>query len=193
MSELTFIGQSETGAVYEQAIQLTSVEGEVLRLRRIEVHLKTATRDGAMILSIIANPAADIADALVVAEIYRTRWGIETAFQKLEKHLHSEINTLGYPKAALFGFCLALVAFNLYAVVMAALRVVYPNDNIDQNLSEYYLAEEIGTTMTGMVMAIPALIIVWYKNFQITVDTHTKWIPTADGRPVNLLDRPQAK
>jgi len=161
LSELTFIGQSETGAVYEQAIQLTSVEGEVLRLRRIEVHLKTATRDGAMILSIIANPAADIADALVVAEIYRTRWGIETAFQKLEKHLHSEINTLGYPKAALFGFCLALVAFNLYAVVMAALRVVYPNDNIDQNLSEYYLAEEIGTTMTGMVMAIPALIIVW--------------------------------
>ncbi len=32
-----------------------------------------------------------------------------------------------------------------------------------------------------------------HKNFQITVDTYTKWIPTADGRPVNLLDRPQAK
>ena len=40
-------------------------------------------------------------------------WKIETAFQKLEKHLYSEINTLGYPQAALFGFCLALVALNL--------------------------------------------------------------------------------
>ncbi|MCK7580878.1 MAG: transposase [Chromatiales bacterium] len=60
-------------------------------------------------------------DALTVAELYRARWGIETAFQKLESHLNSEINTLGYPKAALFSFCLALVAFNLYAIVMAAL------------------------------------------------------------------------
>jgi hypothetical protein len=155
LSELTFIGPSETGNVFEQTIQPTSAEGEVMRLRRIEVRLKTATRDGAMVLSMITNLATEIADARVIAEIYRTRWGIETAFQKLEKHLHSEINTLGYPKAALFGFCLALVAFNLYAVVMAALRATYPNDDIDQNLSEYSLAEEVGTTMTGMVMAIP--------------------------------------
>ena len=48
-----------------------------------------------------------------------------------------------------------MVAFNLYAVVMAALRAAYPNNDIDHTLSEYYLAEEIGTTMTGMVMAIP--------------------------------------
>lgn len=31
----------------------------------------------------------------------------------MEGHRHSEINALGYPKAALFGCCLALVAFNL--------------------------------------------------------------------------------
>jgi IS4 transposase len=36
---------------------------------------------------------------MTVAEVYRTRWGIETAFQKLEKHLNSEIETLGYPQA----------------------------------------------------------------------------------------------
>jgi IS4 transposase len=48
----------------------------------------------------------------VIAELYRNRWGLETAFQKLESHLNSELNTLGYPQAALFGFCLALVAFN---------------------------------------------------------------------------------
>ena len=42
-----------------------------------------------------------------VAELYRKRWTLETAFKHLEAYCHSEINTLGYPKAALFGFCLA--------------------------------------------------------------------------------------
>jgi len=42
-----------------------------------------------------------------VAGLYRKRWTLETAFQHLEAYFHSEINTLGYPKAALFGFCLA--------------------------------------------------------------------------------------
>ncbi|MBK8538088.1 MAG: transposase [Candidatus Competibacteraceae bacterium] len=60
----------------------------------------------------LSNLPEEIADALAIAEIYRKRWGIETAFQRLEAHFNSEINSLGYPKAALFGFCLALVAFN---------------------------------------------------------------------------------
>ena len=82
-------------------------------------------------------------DALKVAELYRQRWEIETAFQKLEKYFYSEINTLGYPKAALFGFCLALVAFNVYAVVMAALRSAYPDEAMNDKVSDYYIAEEI--------------------------------------------------
>ena len=70
---------------------------------------------------LLTNLPSAAADAITIASLYGTRWGIETAFQKLEKYLNSEIETLGYPQAALFGFCLALVAFNLYAVVMAAL------------------------------------------------------------------------
>ena len=57
---------------------------------------------------------------------------METAFQHLEAYFHSEINTLGYPKAALFGFCLALVAYNLLAVVMAALRGVHGEETVDE-------------------------------------------------------------
>jgi hypothetical protein len=41
---------------------------------------------------------------------------------------------VGYPKAALFGFCLALVAYNMLAVVLAALRSVH-GGTIDQELS----------------------------------------------------------
>ena len=93
--------------------------------------------------------------AKTVAEIYRKRWTIETAFQEIEGYLHSEINTLGYPKAALFGFCIALVAYNAMAMVFAALRSVHGAQQIDQQLSGYYVANEIAETYRGMMIAIP--------------------------------------
>jgi hypothetical protein len=73
----------------------------------------------------------------------------------LEKNFESEINTLGYPRAALFGFCLALVAYNTLAVIEAALRHVHGQEKVDQEVSSYYLAEELGTTYRGMMIAIP--------------------------------------
>jgi len=80
---------------------------------------------------------------------------LATAFQHLEAYFHSEIHTLGYPKAALFGFCLALVASNVLAVVLAALRGVHGEDIVDQEVSLYYIANEIATTYHGMMIAIP--------------------------------------
>ena len=70
-------------------------------------------------------------------------------------HLHSEINTLGYPKAALFGFCVALVAYNVLAVVKAALRTIHGEETIDNELSGYYLAGNITRTHDGMMIALP--------------------------------------
>jgi hypothetical protein len=80
---------------------------------------------------------------------------METAFKHIEAYFHSEINTLGYPKAALFGFCLALVAYNVLAVVLAAMRGVHGQETIDQEVSLYYVANEIATTYKGMMIAIP--------------------------------------
>jgi hypothetical protein len=155
LTELKFMGQSATGRVSEQPGRLTSPDGEALIARRVVVELEKPTRNGDKIVAIFTNLSEDVADALTVSDRDRNRWKIETAFQKLEKHLHSEINTLGYPKAALFGFCLALVAFNLYAVVMAALRSAHHDHAINDEVSEYYIAQEIATTYTGMLIAIP--------------------------------------
>ena len=155
LTELKFVGQSATGRVSEQPVRLTSPDGETLIVRRVVVELEKPTRNGDKIVAIFTNLSEEVADALTVSDLYRNRWKIETAFQKLEKHLNSEINTLGYPKAALFGFCLALVAFNLYAVVMAALRSAHRDHDINDEVSEYYIAQEIATTYTGMLIAIP--------------------------------------
>lgn len=69
---------------------------------------------------------------------------------KFEGHLNSGLNTLGYPQAALFGFCLELVAFNLYALVMAALRATHPEAKVDETVSEYSLAAKIARTTKGL-------------------------------------------
>lgn len=155
LTELKFVAKSATGDIVEQAVEITAPNGETLRIRRVVVRLITPTRNGDQHLILLTNLPEETVDAFTVAELYRARWGIETAFQKLESHLHSEINTLGYPKAALFSFCLALVAFNLYAIVMAALRVTHPDHAIRETVSEYYIAQEIETTTDGMSIAIP--------------------------------------
>src|SRR5437764_4042558 len=72
-----------------------------------------------------------------------------------KSQFHSAIHTLGYPKAALFGFGLALVAYNMLAVVLAALRGVHSAQSIDEDLSLYYGANDIAYTYHGTMIAIP--------------------------------------
>jgi hypothetical protein len=155
VSALRPVGRIETGRVAEQRVQVWDAQGQAHLFRRIRVQLDQATRDGDRELYILTNIPLRKASAKRVARLYRKRWTLETAFQHLEAYFHSEINTLGYPKAALFGFCLALVAYNMLAVVMAALRSVHGGEAIDQELSLYYVANDIAQTYHGMMIAIP--------------------------------------
>jgi hypothetical protein len=149
------VGRIETGQVAEQRVQVWDAQGQAHLFRRIRVKLDQATRDGDRVLSLLTNVPLRKASAKRVARFYRTRWTLETAFQHLEAYFHAEINTLGSPKAALFGFCLALVASNMLAVVLAALRRVHDATTIDHDLSLSYVANEIAQTSQGMMIAIP--------------------------------------
>jgi hypothetical protein len=148
-------GRIETGKVFEQTIRATNNAGEILILRRITVLLDQPTRDGETELHILTNVPAKDAHAKVIADLYRRRWTIETAFQELESSLNSEVNTLGYPKAALFGFCVALVAYNVLSTVKGALRSVHGEEVVADEVSGYYVADEIQMTHRGMMIAIP--------------------------------------
>ncbi|MDZ7580028.1 MAG: hypothetical protein U5R30_05250 [Deltaproteobacteria bacterium] len=61
---------------------------------------------------------------------------------------------MGYPRAALFGFCVALVAYIIMSVVKAALGSVHGVDFIEQNVSGYYIANEIEGVYQGMMIVI---------------------------------------
>ena len=148
------VGKTETGDVYEHWIEVVDNDGKAHQFRRIVIQLKKATRDKDKELYIITNlPKKDVS-AILVSEVYRKRWNIETMFQELESHLHSEINTLGYPKAALFGFCVALVAYNTLSVLKATLRSQYGEERVENELSGYYIAGNIARTYDGMMIAI---------------------------------------
>ena len=138
----------------QQRVCVVDRQGNKHIFRRLRIKLNEATRDGATMIHILTNLPHQMS-AQRVAELYRKRWTLETAFKHLEAYFHSEINTLGYPKAALFGFCLALVAYNLLAVVLAALRSVHGEETVDEEVSLYYIANEISTTYYGMMIAIP--------------------------------------
>lgn len=148
-------GRIETGRVFEQMIRTTNDAGAVLFLRRVTVVLDNPTRDGDAEIHVLTNLPRKDASARRVADLYRKRWTIETAFQELEATLQSEINTLGYPKAALFAFCIALTAYNILSTVKAALRSVHGAAVIDAEFSTYDLAEEVAATHRGMMIAIP--------------------------------------
>jgi IS4 transposase len=106
-----YIGRIETGRVYEQSMEITNPKtGATITIRRITVKLNQPTREGDTEIHILTNLPQKSANALKVADLYRKRWTIETMFQELTETLTCEIKTLGYPKAAVFAFCLALVA-----------------------------------------------------------------------------------
>src|SRR5215813_11351219 len=154
LTPLRSYGRTPTGQVAQQRVCVVEAHGHKHIFRRLRLKLNEATRDGATISHILTNVPRQVS-AQQVADLYRKRWTLATAFKHLAAYFHSEINTLGYPKAALFGFCLALVAYNVLAVVLAALRHVHGEEMVDAEVSLYYLANEITATYHGMMIAIP--------------------------------------
>ena len=156
VTPLTSVGRVEGAEVCEQQVRLVHSDGTILLCRRIQLVLDKKTRDGEGELYILTNLPVESADALVVAYLYRQRWTIETMFRELTEMFENEINTLAYPKAALFGFCTGLAAYNVMSTVKSALRSVHGVEKIEKEVSGYYMADEISGTYRGMMIAIPA-------------------------------------
>lgn len=150
------VGRIETGIVYEQKIHLNDPHTDKpVEFRRITIKLDAPTRDGDMELHVLSNVPEEDAEALVLAELYRKRWTIETMFQEVTLTLQCEISTLGYPQAALFAFCLALLAYNAASVLKASLRDVHGEEVVRDQVSGYYLSLELRGPYEGMMIAIP--------------------------------------
>ena len=148
-------GRCATGCLSEQAIEIADEQGAVLTLRRLTLHLDRPTRDGDRVMVVLTTLPPTVS-AAAIAELYRGRWNIEGAFQDLTVILQCEPNTLGYPPAALFAFCLAVVAYNVLRLTRAALGTAHGAEKIEHEVSSYYLAQELAKVFPGMAIALPA-------------------------------------
>lgn len=149
-------GMTKTGIVHEQKMLIRDPDsGADLAIRRITVELFEPTEDGDTKIQILSNVPVKKATARQLAGLYHKRWTIEAAFLEITTTLTCEIKTLAYPKAALFAFCLALLAYNAVSVIKAALRREHGRERINNHVSGYYLALEIRQTYDGMMVAIP--------------------------------------
>ena len=163
------VGSNATGDLYEQKVRVGG-----LTCRCITVKLHEPLRDGSTEFRLLTNVPASKAGAKRLAEVYRTRWQIESAFQELTDNLRCELNTLGYPRAALFAFCLALVAYNVLKVIQAALAAGQGRRKTQVELSSYHLATEMSAYSEGLAVAVP--VEDWQRYVRMTTSQFAAWL-----------------
>jgi hypothetical protein len=147
--------ETERGWVRERPVHICRAGCPILAARLVVVRLKEPTEDGELEVEILTDLPAGVAGAAAVSQLYLARWKIEGVFHELTMTLNCELNTLGYPRAALFGFCTAVVAYNLLAVIKAALRAVHGHQKVEEEVSGYYIAQEWSVVYAGMMVALP--------------------------------------
>ena len=162
---------SHNGAtISEQRVRAGTIE-----CRCIIIRLKNPLRDGTSEIRLLTNVPMERMSAKLASTIYRTRWKIETAFQELTTSLECEIDTLGYPKAALFGFALAVVAYNLLVTNRIVLAAGLGEEISGvETLSSYHMATEVAAVTEGMTIALPPS--VWQQFVEMTAAEFAGWL-----------------
>jgi IS4 transposase len=149
-------GRIETGQVREQRIELKSMQAS---WRRIELTLDNPTDAGDTVIRLWTN-LPDEVDAHEIARLYRKRWRIEGMFQRLESVLNSEVRSLGHPRAALLAFAVAVLAYNVLAVLKRSVETAHTTagstETSPPDISTYYLALDVRGQYEGMLIALPA-------------------------------------
>lgn len=152
--KIQYCGRTDTGKVWEQDVTIHDDAGNTLAVRRVSLVLDEPTRDGETEIVVLTNLPESAADAAAVVALYRRRWTIEGLFGEMASALEAEIDTLCYPRAALLAFCLGLVASNVFATLKAALRAAHGQEEAEE-VSVYYVADEVAGTYRGMMIAVP--------------------------------------
>lgn len=167
------VGRTATGVVYECRVRLG--EGaDAPECRCITVELSEPTRDGDTQLVLLSNVPAKRATAKALAELYHRRWRLETSFQELTTLLRCEVDTLAYPRAALFGFALAVAAYNVYALLVAAVAAEHGRQKAEEELSLHAVVEEVSSVKRGMEMALPDE--AWARFARMSASEFASWL-----------------
>lgn len=145
------LGRTSSGVVYEQTMKLSG-DDDALTVRRITVELDQPTRDGDTEIHILTNLPAKI-QGTTISDVYRLRWEEENAFHVLQMTLTCELASVGHPRAALFLFCMSMLAYNLRQVIFAALYAEHSEKQVEQ-VSHFHISVEVARYTDGMLVAL---------------------------------------
>ena len=154
LGDLRYIGRSDTGEVFEQQATFVTPDGAQFTVRRVVLKLDKQTQDGDREIAILTNVPERDADAITIANLYSKRWTVEGVFLTMTQILNGEQPGLCYPKAALFAFAVGLASYNLASAVRGALRATFGHDTVEQDVSWFYVANEVRVTHGGMDVAV---------------------------------------
>jgi IS4 transposase len=185
------IGKIDTGTVFEQSVSINDDDGAPVLLRRIELRLIKPTEDGQMIVRLLTNLPAVEFSALALAHLYRRRWRIEMMFQRLESVLQSEIPALGHPRAALLAFGVAIMAYNVLAIIACAITIQHKLDTETLEISSYYVAITIKADYAGMMIATTPSTWDTYEQFSALKLAQTLLRIAAHAEPHRLRKHPR--
>jgi hypothetical protein len=158
------------GTISEQPVRVGMLE-----CRCIIIRLKPPLRDGTTEIRLLTDVPRRWLGTRRAADLDRTRWRIEAAFQELTESLRCEIDTLGYPQAALFGFALAVVAYHLLVTTRAALASGLGEEvGGTEALSSYHMATEVAAVDQGMSIAVPES--AWRRFVEMTTAEFAGWL-----------------
>ena len=96
-----------------------------------------------------------------------------STLQRLESVLNSEIRSLGHPRAALLGFAVAILAYNVLHLLKHSVERAHCEELPDLDVSTYYISVDLRVEYEGMLIALP-------------VQTWTSW---SDADPRVIADR----
>ena len=163
-------GRCETGVLKEQSI---GIEAEGAAWRRIQLVLDEPTREGLTQLNLWSNLPPQVT-AEQIANLYRRRWRIEGLFGRIESVLHSEVRTLGHPRAALLGFATAVLAYNVLSLLKRCIEQAHREQAPELEVSTYHLAVDVASDYKGMLIALPPS--AWGSWSQASPDRTTHYL-----------------
>jgi hypothetical protein len=144
-------GLVATGRVYQTRVRYAQTPWE---FRLVEVELDRPTREGQRTIGVLTDVAEETLSAAGVAAKYQERRTIENAFQELADGLRGEVETLAYPRAALFAFGLAVAVYNLLQVVRQAAQRQAARQQDPVEVSPVLLGQEVASYAAGLGAAL---------------------------------------
>jgi hypothetical protein len=117
--------------------------------------LDAPTEDGETTIRMWSNLPEAI-PAGQIAALYRTRWRIEGLFGRLESVLNSEMASLGHPRAALLGFAVSVLAYNILTLLQHYVAQAHQRPHEPPpEVSTYHLALQVRDSFQGLLIAVP--------------------------------------